>query len=501
MNLEAENIRLIDISSEDDLLIDSHFDSSSFDLRLSGFLELEELCLVNRGFKNAEAGLSRGTEESVRSKICLERNASHKPAVQAGSRQKTQALIKPKLASPSKMTSMQDSKPLHMSRRSSAIPRVVSKPHVIQSATGRRESLKSTRAEGLTRVPTTHTKKSPLQVDRSGEILTVGRLGARKCRRSDSRSVSSVSSSQSALSSVASSNSIDLSPHRNYSDDAQNTNLWRSPVMQGEHPRKSSSPMPCDNLQTGHIEATPQNSSQQVLNYDVNESQNLDRQQSHLSPLEQTSLRKGLLRQSAPNAAMRSPLFADTQRSSKPSSLRVPSQKIGFFDMRSEELEPISTGLDARASDLSKSVHSKDQDEPTYKLKHLKSRENQKAYRGNKGKMCNENLEAATKDQRRRNQHEHCLVKRTGSLRIEEKENICHPEDTVIELSIKHSSPSPSKPSVKTSESTSNHEIEVDLRNLCRMYDRLWLAEGHDHKDHKAGANSPPMKRTERFRG
>lgn len=226
--------------------------------------------------------------------------------------------------------------------------------------------------------------------------------------------------------------------------------------MQGEHPSKSSSPTPCDNLQTGHIEASPQNSSQQVLNYDVNESQNLDRQQSHLSPLEQTSLRKGLLKQSAPNAARRSPLFADTQRSSKPSSLRVPSQKIGFFDMKSEELEPISTRLDARASDLSKSVHSKDQDEPTNKLKHLKSKENQRAYRGKKGKMCNENLEAATKDQRRRNQHEHCLAKRTGSLRIEEKENICHPEDTVIELSIKHSSPSPSKPSVKTSSQCSS---------------------------------------------
>jgi len=38
--------------------------------------------------------------------------------------------------------------------------------------------------------------------------------------------------------------------------------------------------------------------------------------------------------------------------------------------------------------------------------------------------------------------------------------------------------------------STSNHEIEVDLRNLCRMYDRLWLAEGHDLKDHKPGASS-----------
>jgi len=124
---------------------------------------------------------------------------------------------------------------------------------------------------------------------------------------------------------------------------------------------------------------------------------------------------------------------------------------VMFKFQKSEELEPISTGLDASASDLSKSVHSKDQDEPTNKLKHLKSKENQKAYRENKGKMCNENLEVATKDQRRRNQHEHCLVKRTGSLRIEEKENIRHPEDTVIELSIKHSSPSPSKPSVKTS--------------------------------------------------
>ena len=60
-------------------------------------------------------------------------------------------------------------------------------------------------------------------------------LGELKSRRPDSRSVSSVSSSQCALSSVASSNSIDLSPYRNCSRDSdQNTNMWISPVMQGK---------------------------------------------------------------------------------------------------------------------------------------------------------------------------------------------------------------------------------------------------------------------------
>jgi len=121
---------------------------------------------------------------------------------------------------------------------------------------------------------------------------------------------------------------------------------------------------------------------------------------------------------------------------------------------KSEELEPL--GSRTRPSDLSKSLHSKDQDEPTNKEKYRKSKEglqaslNQKAHRGSKGRMCNENLEAATKDQRRRNHHEHCPEKQAAFPSTEEKENIFHPDDTVIEFGIKHSFPSPSKPGAKT---------------------------------------------------
>ncbi|XP_057520707.1 uncharacterized protein LOC130800980 [Amaranthus tricolor] len=144
MNLDAQRIRLIDFSLEDDFLIDSDLNGTSFDLRLSvafetqnellsspksrfhpemtdrqsffaekvpnaikecnarkslawdrefftspGFLELEELSRVNRGFKNLKACAStHGTEDNVRSKICEERKLRQKTGAVVGCRNK-----------------------------------------------------------------------------------------------------------------------------------------------------------------------------------------------------------------------------------------------------------------------------------------------------------------------------------------------------------------------------------------------------------------------------
>uniref|UniRef100_A0A803LZ89 Uncharacterized protein n=1 Tax=Chenopodium quinoa TaxID=63459 RepID=A0A803LZ89_CHEQI len=74
-----------------------------------GFLELEELCLVNSGFKNLEVSSSLGNEDNVKSKVCRERKLSQKLGVGSGGKQKCQSLLKTKVASPSKMVSTQGS--------------------------------------------------------------------------------------------------------------------------------------------------------------------------------------------------------------------------------------------------------------------------------------------------------------------------------------------------------------------------------------------------------
>uniref|UniRef100_A0A803NC32 Uncharacterized protein n=2 Tax=Chenopodium quinoa TaxID=63459 RepID=A0A803NC32_CHEQI len=424
MNLDVEKIQLIDFSSEDDFLIDSDFDNTFVDLRLSvsfdtqkelvcnskskvyrgtkdkvpifaekerrtlrlekengdkecnsrkslawdhafltspGFLELEELCLVNSGFKNLEVSSSLGNEDNVKSKVCQERKLSQKLGVGSAGKQKCQSLMKTKVASPSKMVSTEGS-----IRQQMAVGRseTTSRSAVAKSQSNiisRKEPLKSAGIRSQTRVSKVHDKKPPLRaISRNGHGMLAPKLP-------DLRSSNSIISSQSLLPSYATNRSIDYSPSKTSMDNLQTASLLESQEM-------------------------PDGS----ITYDIKASQTMNlvaHQNNHqLHSCTKRSLGLDASKQNDTTEAKRSPF------SSKASSLRMPSQKIGFFDMKFHKPE----------------IKRHDQD----------------GMSNNKGQRKKD--EASTK-------------KQTHSLGFEEKENIFHPEDTVIELELKKGSPSASQ--------------------------------------------------------
>ncbi|XP_056690757.1 uncharacterized protein [Spinacia oleracea] len=400
MNLDADKIRLIDFTSEDDFLIDSDFDSTFVDLRLSvtfetqnellsnpkpvvrqgtkdrvpnlaekqrgnflqetengekicssrkslawdhafftspGFLDLDELSLVNSGFKNLDVSSSDGIKENVKSKVYQERNLSQKLGVGSAVRQKTQSLMKTKVPSPQK---------INTGRLETISRSAVAKSQSI--TTSSKECLKSTGIRG-------YNKKPPLRaISRNG-------LGRVVSQQSDSRRSYPVSSSQSMLPSYATNMSVDFSPCK-----TSVTNLQTARVLKSQDKREF-------NLKDQRKNHRHNSVTKQSLEQDASRQNN------------------------GTTETKRSPF------SSKTSSLGMPSQKIGFFDMTSE-----------------KNRHDQD------------------------GK--------SNKVQRRTSQPS--FKKQTNSLEFEEKENIFHPDDTVIELEPelnKGSSPSPSESAAKGS--------------------------------------------------
>ncbi|XP_021735645.1 uncharacterized protein LOC110702246 [Chenopodium quinoa] len=183
----------------------------------------------------------------------------------------------------------------------------------------------------------------------------------------DLRSSNSIISSQSLLPSYATNRSIDYSPSKTSMDNLQTASLLESQEM-------------------------PDGS----ITYDIKASQTMNlvaHQNNHqLHSCTKRSLGLDASKQNDTTEAKRSPF------SSKASSLRMPSQKIGFFDMKFHKPE----------------IKRHDQD----------------GMSNNKGQRKKD--EASTK-------------KQTHSLGFEEKENIFHPEDTVIELELKKGSPSASQ--------------------------------------------------------
>ncbi|KAK9684034.1 hypothetical protein RND81_10G181900 [Saponaria officinalis] len=298
-NLDVEKTGLIDISLEDDFLIDKQFDNSSVDLRLSvafetqmelisdlnprarvginggiqcladkeiqqtygdgarkslawdnafftspGFLELEELCLVNRGFQDPQRQSICGDLQSIRRrKVCMDVTSGPKSRVATGCRQSTRSLARSKLASSTNTTTIQDlQRHLMTTRRSEAFSGATSKSPVTQGITKRKEYLKSSKATGQNRFSIAHNKKAPLQgVSRNVENRT-----------------SEMASSLPFLPSTAINTSVELSPYRSEDNAVQTVNVTKSQETNGECFTGSHSPFSVDSRNTGVEEPSPQ---------------------------------------------------------------------------------------------------------------------------------------------------------------------------------------------------------------------------------------------------
>ncbi|XP_056690758.1 uncharacterized protein [Spinacia oleracea] len=357
MNLDADKIRLIDFTSEDDFLIDSDFDSTFVDLRLSVTFETQNELLSNpkpvvrQGTKDRVPNLAekqRGNflqETENGEKIC----SSRKSLAWDHAFFTSPALMKTKVPSPQK---------INTGRLETISRSAVAKSQSI--TTSSKECLKSTGIRG-------YNKKPPLRaISRNG-------LGRVVSQQSDSRRSYPVSSSQSMLPSYATNMSVDFSPCK-----TSVTNLQTARVLKSQDKRGGSF--------TNDINASEEfNLKDQRKNH------------RHNSVTKQSLEQDASRQNNGTTETKRSPF------SSKTSSLGMPSQKIGFFDMTSE-----------------KNRHDQD------------------------GK--------SNKVQRRTSQPS--FKKQTNSLEFEEKENIFHPDDTVIELEPelnKGSSPSPSESAAKGS--------------------------------------------------
>ncbi|XP_074274186.1 uncharacterized protein LOC141598245 [Silene latifolia] len=340
MNVDVEKIGLLDISIEDDLLIDKHLDNSSLDLRLSaafetqmelvfdlkpreysdsvrsslawdnafftspGFLELEELCLVNRGFKDPQHHLVHGNLQSVRRKVCLERDSGHKMRVTSRRSQNATVLTKAKIASPTKVLAKQDKQHQQVTtRRPEAFSGATSKSQVMQSIISKKECLKSGKATGQFRSSAAHKRTPPLQgVNGNGKTRTPERLGSMVSRETNSRTSLPLLPS-----------SMNLSPCRSIDYAGRTVNMTKSQDIKGGQYHSPINRMPHS-------------------------------QQSRQPCIKQGTSGRGLQRQNATRAT-KSPLSSNSKLSPKPSMLPLPSENFDYFDVKSGALTVDASSL------------------------------------------------------------------------------------------------------------------------------------------------------------